>query len=94
MSTFNTKKGNIRGVKLQYSKRNEYGNSDDWTERLPVQGWVVWNNDEHRFDINFDVEEYDVEILLSLEALINLTDAIIEAEEIPDWESQINLTGI
>ena len=72
----NTPQGTVDGVQFKYSVRDKVG---DWTDPKPVQGWVVWNEEENKFDLNFDVEEYDVEILLTYEALFNMAAAVSNA---------------
>ena len=77
MSQLNKKSGNLRGVNLQYSIEEE----NNWTKPLPVQGWVIWNNNEYRFNIHFAMEEFHAEIRLTVDALINMLDAISEKQE-------------
>ena len=84
MSQLNKKNGNLRGVTFSYALLNESGDRDyneHWHTRLPVQGWTIWSNQKHRFNINFNVENHDIEVNFSAEALVNMLDAINEEQE-------------
>lgn len=80
MSSLNKKNGNLRGVSLNYapldSKTGDRDYGSEWTTGVPVQGWTVFNNEQHRFDINFHHADYDIEILFTAEALENMLLAI------------------
>lgn len=85
MSSLNKKNGNLRGVSLNYAPLDpESGDRDyssDWVTGVPVQGWTVFNNEKHRFDINFRQADYDIEILFTAEALENMLLAIRANQE-------------
>jgi hypothetical protein len=75
MSTLNKKNGNLRGVKLSY-----HLNDDDWAFGVPVQGWVVSGKNGHKFLLSTEVDGKEIEIVLTQEALDNISDAVAEAD--------------
>jgi hypothetical protein len=96
MSNLNKKNGNLRGVKLSHTTEDV----EDWAFlKLPVQGWIVDGKNGHRFDINFEVDGRRAEIVLTQEALYNMINAILEADNVPitGWYPSVwagDVTGI
>lgn len=80
MSGLNNKSGNLRGVTSQHTEGVEDGDND-WTDALPVQGWVVWSREKPAFNLNFDVGDHRVEVLLSANALTRMLSAIGQEQE-------------
>lgn len=81
MSPLDKKNGNLRGVKLYHSQDQD----QDWTSARPVQGWVVKDNKQHKFNLYFRVEGHEAEITLTKEALYRMADAISDKTNSIQW---------